>query len=237
MRSLATVARLALAPLVVCLACAGTPAPSPGKASVFGTLRLVPHAGAPHASGGGGSYGSRRMRDTSLVDYSTPGFAVVFLAEGAQPAGEAAISIRDTRVEPRLEPEALAVGAGGRIRIENASSAARILSYPAAKLVKRLAPGEKLELAVPREGEQGVFLLDVPDAGATLFAAPGPYSVVSTSGEFELRDVQPGTHVLRAWHPRFPPVKREIALSPDQSLRVELEMGVGIDPEASAHVE
>jgi hypothetical protein len=230
-------ARIGLAPLLLCLACAGTgAAPAPGKASVYGTLRLVPHEGAPHSSGGGGSYGSRRMRDVGLVDYSTPGFAVVFLAEGAPPAGEIALAIRDTRVEPRIEPAAAAVGAGGRIRIENASASARIVSYPAAKLVRRMAPGEKLELAAPREGEQGVFLLDVPDAGATLFVAPGPYDVVGTTGDYELRDVEPGAHALRAWHPRFPPVRREVELAPDTRRRMDLEMGVGIEPGGAASV-
>jgi len=215
------------------LACAGAP-PAPGKARVFGTLRLVPHEGAPHPSGNGSSYGSLRMRDAGLVDYSKPGFAVVYVAEDAKPGGTATIEIRDTQVEPRLVPDALAIGDGGRITLVNAGGAPHIVSYPAAGLVKRLAAGERFEIAVPSAGEQGLFLLDVPEATATLFAAPGPFTVVSTSGDYELRDLEPGASVLRAWHPRFPPVARHVELAPDTTLRVDLQMGVGIEGEAAA---
>lgn len=205
----------------------------PGKGRVFGTLRLVPHEGVPHASGGGGSYGSRRLRDTELVDYSTPGFAVVYVAEGAPPGGSVSIAVRDTLVEPRLEPAALAVGAGGRIVLENASASSHIVSYPAARLVRRLEPGGRIEIPVPQAGEQGLFLLDVPDAAATLFAAPGRYAVVSTSGAFALDDLEPGAVELRAWHPRFPPVGRRVDLAADTSLQVDFEMGVGIGPDGA----
>jgi hypothetical protein len=215
--------------------CAGTGAPpAPGKARVFGTLRLVPHEGAPAPSGGSSSYGSIRLRDAGLVDYSTPGFAVVFANEGARPGGSVKVAIRDTAIEPRLEPDHFAIGDGGRITVENTSAAAHILSYPAAKLVRRLGRGERVEIEVARAGEQGLFLLDVPDASSTLFAAPGRFAVVSTAGTFELRDLEPGALELRAWHPRFPPVVREVELAPDTSLRVDLEMGVGIGPEAAS---
>lgn len=221
--------------LAFALACAGTPdAPAPGTSRIFGTLRLVPHEGVPHTSGGGGSYGSRRMQGTALVDYSTPGFAVVYVAGGERPGGRASVSVRDTLVEPRLEPATLAIGAGGRIVLENASAASHIVSYPAAKLVRRLEPGGRLEIEVPHAGEQGLFLLDVPDAATTLFVAPGPYAVVSTSGAFTLDDLPPGTHELRAWHPRFPPVGHRVELAPDTSQRVDLEMGVGIGTQEDA---
>jgi len=220
--------------LALCLGCAGTPdSPAPGRSRVFGTLRLVPHEGVPHSAGGGGSYGSRRLADTELVDYSTPGFAVVYVDEGAQPGGTASIAVRDTLVEPRLEPSALAVGAGGRIVLENASRTSHIVSYPAARLVRRLEPGGRIEIPVPQAGEQGLFLLDVPDATATLFAAPGRHAVVSTSGAFVLDDLEPGAVEVRAWHPRFPPVRRQVELTADASLRVDLEMGVGIGPDGA----
>jgi hypothetical protein len=226
------IARVALA-CGIGLACASTgSAPAPGKANVSGTLRLVPHAGAPKP-GGGGSYGSLRLRDAGLVDYSTPGFAVVFLNEGAKPGGSAVVTIRDTHVEPRLEPDHVAVGDGGRITVVNASVAAHIFSYPAAKLVRRLAAGERVEIEVPRAGEQGLFLLDVPDAATTLFAAPGRFAVVSTAGGYALPDLEPGAAELRAWHPRFPPAVTRLELAPDASVQVDLDMGVGIGPEAA----
>ncbi len=220
--------------LALSLACAGAPSsPAPGRSRVFGTLRLVPHEGVPQQTGGGGSYSSIRLRDAALVDYSTPGFAVVYLAEGTQPGGSVSIAVRDTLVEPRLEPATLAVGAGGRIVLENASATSHIVSYPAARLVRRLEPGARIEIEVPQEGEQGLFLLDVPDAVCTLFAAPGRFSVVSTSGDYELRNLEPGAALLRAWHPRFPPVGRRVEVAPDTSLRVDLEMGVGVGPDGA----
>jgi hypothetical protein len=227
--------RASLAALIAaCLACAGAPrAPAPGQGRVYGTLRLVPHAGAPKPAAHG-AYSSQRMRDADLVDYSTPGFAVVYLAEGTAPGGSASLSIRDTRVEPRFEPGHLALGAGGHLTIENASARAHILSYPAAKTVRRLAPGERLDVPVPGDGEQGLYLLDVPDAAATLFAAPGHFAVVSTSGGYELDDVAPGSWALRAWHPRFPPVSRHVDVVEGTSVRVDLEMGVDVDPEGPA---
>ena len=230
MRRRALVSSVVIA--LAALSCAGAP-PAPGKARVFGTLRLVPHEGAPHASGGG-AYGSLRMRDAGLVDYSKPGFAVVYVAEDAKPGGAASIEIRDTQVEPRLVPDALAIGDGGRITLVNASAAPHIVSYPAAGLVKRLAAGERFEIAVPSAGEQGLFLLDVPEAAATLFAAPGRFTRVSSSGDYALQGLDPGAVVLRAWHPRFPPVARRVELPPDTSLRVDLEMGVGIAGEAAS---
>ena len=218
----------------VWFSCAGTgSAPAAGKARVFGTLRLVPHAGAPTPSGGG-AYSSLRLRDAGLVDYSTPGFAVVFVNEGTKPGGSAVVTIRDTHVEPRLEPDHLAIGDGGSITVVNAGAAAHILSYPAAKLVRRLGAGERFEIPVPGAGEQGLFLLDVPDASTTIFAAPGRFAVVSTAGDYELRDLEPGAAELRAWHPRFPPVVTRLDLAPDTSVRVDLEMGVGKEPEAVA---
>jgi hypothetical protein len=50
---------------------------------------------------------------------------------------------------------------------------------------------------------------------------------VSSTGEFALRDLEPGARELRAWHPRFPPAVREVVLEPGAALRVDLEIGVG----------
>ena len=57
------------------LACAGAPEADPGRALVFGSVRLVPKAGAELAPA---AYGDRRLRDVERVDYQQPGFSVVF---------------------------------------------------------------------------------------------------------------------------------------------------------------
>jgi hypothetical protein len=72
-----------------------------------------------------------------------------------------------------------------------------------------------------------VFLLDVAGEQARVFAAPGPFRVVSSSGRYELRDLQPGRAHLRAWHPRFPPSSAWVDLAAGASQRVDFELRVG----------
>ena len=61
------------------LACASAPpAPAPGRAGAFGYLKLVPREGVVPASGGSHAYGDREFEGVAFVDYSKPGFAVVY---------------------------------------------------------------------------------------------------------------------------------------------------------------
>jgi hypothetical protein len=226
---------LTAAACLLCACAGGPPAQLPGKARVFGAVQLVPHEGVEVPSGSGGSYGSRRMRDVELVDYSKPGFAVVYAGEATRPGGSAEIAIRDTRIEPRFEPAELAIGAGGHLTIVNDTGDSHMLSYPAAGLFERIKSGTKLEIDVPDSGEQHMFLVDVLSAEAVLFVAPGAYDVVSTSGEYELRNLEPGAVDVHAWHPRFPPAVRRVELTPDASMRVDLQMGVDVAPGDPAH--
>lgn len=223
----------ALAALVAC-ATTATP-PAPGRSTAWGYLKLVPHEGL-ESGGGGGAYGDRRMRDVRLVDYSRPGFAVVYLegagdggpdAPGVAVANDVRLTIRPGPISTRLEPAHLALAAGGSVRIANASDSARLLSCPEVGLVRSLAPGDVATVALPHAGAYAFFLLDVPGASSTVFAAPGVFSVVSDSGRFELANVAPGRRQLHAWHPRLPPASHWIELAPGQVQRLDLEMGVG----------
>ena len=108
----------------------------------------------------------------------------------------------------------------------NDSGAAHVLSAPALGLVRRLEPGEQVEIAVADAGEQSLFLLDVPRSESTVFVSPGPFVVVSADGRFELSGLAPGRHALLAWHPRFPPARASLELAPDSVVRLDLEMGV-----------
>lgn len=216
--------------VVLLLACASAPQPpAPGTAQAFGDLRLVPREGVTPGHAGGGSYGDRRMRDVEFVDYSRPGFAVVYVEEAEPPAGRVDLVVRASRLGTRLEPALAAVGAAGRVAVSNETEVAHVLSYPAAGAVQKLQPGERVEFSLPEPGEQGLFLLDVPDSGATLFAAPGAFSVVSAVGHYELRGLAPGRRALHVWHPRFPPAVTEVDLPADTSVQVDLEIGVGRD--------
>jgi len=189
-------------------------------------VRLVPREGVTPGGVGGGSYGDRRLRDVEFVDYTRPGFAVVYAEAASAPGGELAFTIQDWRVSTRIEPENGAVGAAGRVVVRNESADAHLVSYPAADLVRKLEPGDELAIPVPRAGEQAVFLLD-GQSSATFFAAPGPFAVVSAAGTFELTGLKPGPQRLRIWHPRFPTAVEDVVLEPDAALQVDFELGIG----------
>lgn len=239
-----------LAAALLC-ACASAPTPAPGQAAAFGYLRLVPREGVVPASAGPRSYGDREFEGAAFVDYSKPGFAVVYAepqgAGGAQQAeGErssparqragdhAALVIRAGAAHAVFDPPYAALGAGGEIAVANQSGESHVVSCPSAGLVRRLAPGESIAIHVATAGEWPVFLLDVAGEQARVFAAPGPYRVVSSSGRYELADLQPGRAHLRAWHPRFPPTSAWVDLAAGASQRVDLELRVGKRDEDSA---
>jgi hypothetical protein len=226
--------RILLAVQLLVLGCAATPGPpAPGRSTVHGSFRLVPREGVTPGGAGGSPYASRALRDVEFVDYAHPGFAVVYLDGQAPPAGSAELSIRSTRLQTRLEPATLALGAGGTLRVRNASAEPHVLSVPGAGRVQKLAPGEALELALDA-GRHAVFLLDVPDGEATVFAAPGPFAVVGDDGRWEIRDVAPGRVHVIAWHARFPGTAHWLELAPDRASALDLEIGVGREESAGA---
>lgn len=207
------------------LACASAPpAPAPGRATLVGTFRLVPHHGVKLPAGGAGGYADPRLRDARLVDYSRPGFAVVYLERGSASTGTARIAARASEFGTRLEPEHAALGADGVLTLANETAAPQVVSIPSLGVVRRLEPGEERAQRVAA-GAHDVFLLGV-DAQASVFAAPGPFARVAPSGHWELRDLEPGLARVRTWHPRFPAVAREIELVAGRTERLELEVGV-----------
>ena len=221
--------RLALLLLAfTAFACAtGAPAPpETGTGTAWGYLRLVPREGVTPVKPGASPYADRRMRDVQFVDYSKPGFAVVHLDAGPSPRGNADLVIRTTGVRTRLDPPNAVVGVGGSVVVANESPAAHVLSAPALGLVRRLEPGEKLELTLAQAGEQSLFLIDVPRAESTLFVSPGAFVVVSTDGRYELSGLPPGRYGVLAWHPRFPPMRAALEVGADDVVRLDLEMGV-----------
>jgi hypothetical protein len=218
---------VAVAALLACLAPAPPP-PAPGTATAWGFVRLVPREGVtPTRAGAGSAYEQPGTRGVRLVDYSKPGFVVVYLEGSAAPGGSATLHIRDGRLRPYLDPEHAALGAGGTLRVENTSSARHSLSLPEAGLLRSVGPGETLEIALAEAGERSLFLLDVPEVEASLFVAPGRFAVAEPGGHFELRDLAPGRLELKAWHPRFPASVRRLELAPGDVVRVDLELGVG----------
>jgi hypothetical protein len=219
---------------LLALACASTPpAPSHGRGTLYGDLKLVPHAGVVMPDATDSTYGDRRLRDARLFDYSQPGFAVVYLEGGAAPGERADVHIRATDVETRLEPAWVALAAGGAVTVHNDTPEPHTVSCPSLSKVAKLGPGESLELRASVSGANPLFLLDRPQVESGFFAAPGPYAVLTRGARFELRDLQPGRFELHAWHPRLPPLSQPIDVVADQVTHVDLELGVGVSRETS----
>jgi hypothetical protein len=200
--------------------------PGPGRGAVWGYLRLVPPKGVQPGRKSDGPYTDRRLRGVKLVDYQRPGFAVVYLEGAAALKGQVRLTIKSSRFSVRLEPGHAAVGLGGTVRIVNTSAKPRTVSCPSGGIIRKLWPGESVEIPANSPGPMRVLLLGAGDTEATIFITPGPYALVSDSGRWELRDLAPGRLKLRAWHPRFPPAEREIEVSPGAVLRADIEIGV-----------
>ena len=216
--------------VVVCLSCASAPpAPAPGRGTLFGDLKLVPREGVHMPDPKDTSYADPRLAGVSLVDYSKPGFAVVWLdADSAPPTrAKTPVTIRENEFGVRLEPAWAAASAGGTLALLNATAEAHTVSCPSLGRVEQIAPGQTLELTLGETGAHALFLLDRPQVEGGVFVAPGAYAVLGQSGRFELRDVAPGHAQLHAFHPRFPPVALPVDVVPDRAVRVDVLMGVG----------
>lgn len=220
--------------VLLALGCMAAPRlADPGRSGVWGYVELVPRAAsASHTGAPSSSYADLRYRDAELVDYTRPGFAVVYLASGAAPASSLELTVRRGLSGVRLEPAHGALGAGGEIAVTNRTREAHAVSCPDAGLLRSLAPGETLRFAAPASGALALFVPDAPDARADVFVSPGAFATLDAAGRYELLGVEPGTHVLRTWHPRFPPTERPVELSAGRLLRLDLEIGVGLRPEA-----
>jgi hypothetical protein len=213
------------------LACAGAPTlRDPKKSGVYGYLSVRPHEGTaaqPTAGAPKDAYGDRRFAGTGLVDYSKPGFAVVYLEKGAGADALAVLSIRASGGGVAIEPAHAATAVGGSIELHNRDGAPHVVSLPDSGIVRALAPGDRLVVPAGRAGALEIFVPGAPGGAATVFVAPGPFAAVNESGRFEILDVAPGPNRLGVWHPRLPPAAREVALAAGRVARVDLEIGVG----------
>lgn len=233
-RSAREAAGLALG-LVLTTACVGPPRlEDPSRSGVWGYLELVPHEGveaaAPLAGAARSPYTDRRLTGATLVDYTRPGFAVVYLEEATPvPVSLLRIDITAGLAGARLVPEIAATAVGGTLRVENRTERPHVVSSPGAGVLRRLRPGDSFEVVAERAGVLALFLPGEPQAGARVFAAPGPFAPVDEDGRYELLGVAPGSRRLHVWHPRLPPRARPLVLSPGRVERVDLEVGVGLD--------
>jgi hypothetical protein len=208
------------------LACAAVPEADPGSALVFGSVRLVPKAGAELAPA---AYGDRRLRDVERVDYQQPGYSVVF-ADGAGAAAgpePAALSLEMRAGGVRFEPPYAATDLRRGVAVTNRSGESRIVSAPAVGFVRALAAGETARIDAAEAGELELHVLGASAAPALVFVAPGAYTEVGADGRYELRGLSPGAVSIRAWHPRLPvSVGQRVELAAGEARRLDLEIGV-----------
>jgi hypothetical protein len=166
------------------------------------------------------------MRDVRLVDYSTPGFIVVYLDTAERPGGSEQLEVQAGLSGLRLHPSTAAVGVGGEVVIHNRADRGVVLSVPSLSRVERVEAGGRIVLAADQAGPLEVFLIGSQEH-ATVWASPGPWARVDAAGRFTLPDLPPGDFTLRAWRPRFPTTSRDVHLEADQVTEVALEIGVG----------
>lgn len=199
--------------------------PAPGTAGVAGTVRLVPHEGAPSHPDGGG-YGDRRLHDVRFVDYSKPDSCVVYLDVAGRPGGLAHLAVEESLSGVRLSPRLAVVGVAGEVVIENRAPGAVVVSLPAVDRVERIEAGAELRVRAERAGPLEVFVLGA-DQPARVWVSPGPWARPDASGRYALTDLPPGRFTLRAWHPRLPASAAVVELRPDAVAHADFELGVG----------
>ncbi len=209
--------------------CAGTPEADPTSGTIWGYVRLSPKASQHNASSG---YGDRRLAHVKRVDYSHPGFAVVFLsAEQAKTGPPVEFVIRDGPRGPRIDPDLASATTLSDIRIRNATQIDRLISVPAVGYFSRLKPGDSDRLDVIEEGELTLHLLgrnaDGAGSKAKIWISTGPIVEIDATGRYTLRHLDRGQHELRAWHPRLPPTAPQtVDLERGDVRRIDIEIGV-----------
>jgi hypothetical protein len=199
--------------------------PAPGMAGVAGTVRLLPHEGAPSHPDSGG-YGDRRLHDVRFVDYSNPDSCVVYLDVAGQPGGLARLAVEESLSGVRLSPRFAVVGVAGEVVVLNRAPRAVVVSLPAVDRVERIEAGAELRLRAERAGPLEVYLLGV-DEPARVWVSPGPWARPDERGRFTLTDLPPGRFTLRAWHPRLPAAAAVVELRPNAIAHTDFELGVG----------
>ena len=223
---------VALAPVFVAIGCASPPEPDPDSSVLWGYVRLVPKAGSQGSEGG---YGDRRVADAKRVDYSRAKYAVVYVPSARGKTSAAAqLVIRNWKAGARLDPPFASTSPSAGIRITNSTTSPQIVSVPSAVRLERIRPGESVVVGDLPSGEISAHLLGVHDtetpSPTQIWVTEGLTAVVETSGRYTLRDLEPGSHEVRAWHPRLPPSPAH-AVVLDRGEVVRLDVEIGLDAE------
>ena len=216
--------------LLLAISCHSTPIPGPGNAVVWGHVQLVPRQGVVPQHPGSAGYADRALRDVELVDYSRPGWAVVE-TEGPAPDDPAEFAIRKSNHRVRLEPEFAVAGRMGSVTIRNETDVAFLVSDPVEGIVRSLAAGETWSLSEPVPGHHRIHVLHEAGVRSDLFVASGPFARTSERGRYLLSGLAPGSHDVRAWHPRFARVSHQIEIVSGERRRLDISLGVDVAKE------
>lgn len=221
---------VALATAFLAFGCASAPEPDPDSTILWGYVRLAPKEGSQASEGG---YGDRRVADAKRVDYSRAKYAVVFApsARGKTSPLAADLVIRSWKTGARFDPPFASTSPSAGIRITNATASPQIVSVPSAARLERIQAGESVVVGDLPSGEISVHLLGFYDkeipSPTQIWVTEGLTAVVEPSGRYTLRDLDPGPHEIRAWHPRLPPSPaRAVVLDRGAVVRLDVEIGL-----------
>ncbi len=204
------------------------PEPSPGMSNVWGYARMVAPDEVPDAL----APDEAQFSEFELTRYEKPSFAVVYLENGTPNTEPVQLTISNES-GVCLSPHFCAMGEGADLIIKNETTQACTLSSPEQGLLIQIGPRSETQFTAGTSGSFELFPIRNPEQGAKVFVAPGPFSVLDDQGQWSLRDVDPGQHNLRAWHPRLPQTEGKIHLNVGETQRVDLEMGIGGLPKVS----
>ena len=215
--------------LLISAGCVNLPIqPELSTGTVWGYLELRPSKGVEPGKKDGGSYGDRRLRDVEFVDYENVEFGVVY-TEGDLPSSDGTtLTIQASRFGPRLASNFGAVGLNGKVVVRNSDGVRHLISCPQTGFLKSVEPADQVEVFPDGEGELSIFVVDISGMKATVFVCSGPYSVASEHGRWELSNLSPGKHILRAWHPRFPVVSREVEVQENVIHKIDMAISINI---------
>ena len=208
--------------------CVSVSPPASNTGTVWGYLSLKARKGVNPGNQASGGYSDRRYRDVEYVNYRAPGFVVVYMDGPPSPAGTVYVELEHGRHDLSFNSLYTAVGVNGTIVIKNSDQRDHILSCPMAKFLRRLEPGEEVSIATEIPGEYKIFVLNGDGPETTVFAASGPFTVVSPTGRWELPNQAPGMWRLVTWHPRFPPTSLPIEVVEDAVHKYDIEIGVDV---------
>jgi hypothetical protein len=213
------------------LGCGGAPpAPTAGRAQVWGEIRGEPKQGAPEAPG---RYARGAVPEgATFVDYTHIGPVVVRL-EGA-PAVKAAPTT--VTLSPAGFDDALyAVGVGGQVVVRNQAGRALtvygLMDGRAAFEVALASGADSPPLPAPdAAGALQLFTYEDEALRADLIVVAGRFQRAQGGARFVFDDLPPGTYTLTAWHARFPELRRPVTLRAGEQAHVDLVFGVNALP-------